>query len=370
MAFLCATYLKPEMHHVHRQIVASEAFDPMVVTQKVENREKFPFEPIHLVRRTAFRFFGREVERRVTGRPWQVTGREADAVLNILREREVGVLHVFFGNVAVHWLSLLRRLEVPFVVSFHGSDVAGAIASEGYREAREEVFERARWVVARSEALAERVGGMGCPEEKLRVLRTVVPDFEFGVRQVPKDGVVRLVQASRLVPKKGVGTSLRAFRRLLREWPKAELVIAGTGPLEKKLKALAEELDVAGQVRWVGFVEQTELAELLRSAHVFLHPSEGVDGDVEGVPNSMLEAMASGLPVAATRHGGIAEVIRDGVNGMLSREGDHEELGEQVSKLLSDRVLYLRVAREGAATVRREFSASGMVARLAEIYAA
>ncbi len=356
------------MRHVHRQIMASAAFDPIVITQKIENRGAFPFEPVHRVRRTGFRFVGRAVERHLTGRPWQVSGREADAVLNILREKRVDVLHVFFGNVAVHWLSLLRRVPGPFGVSFHGADVTGEIASEGYRDARVEVFERAAWIACRSQALADRVAELGCPDEKLRVVRTVVPEVEFGERRVPADGAVRLVQASRLIAKKGVATSLRAFARLAADWPEAELVIAGEGPMEAELRALTGELGIGERVRFVGFLDEEELERLLRESHVFLHPSEGADGDVEGVPNAMLEAMASGLPVVATRHGGIPEVIEDGVNGMLVAERDDAGLARGIERLLGDAELYAAVAWAGAETVRREFSVAGLERAAGEIY--
>ncbi len=356
------------MRHVHRQIVASAAFDPIVITQKIENRESFPFEPVHLIRRPGFRFVGRAVERHLTGRPWQVSGREADAVLNILREKRVDALHVFFGNVAVHWLSLLRRLPVPFVVSFHGADVAGAIASEGYRDARVEVFERAAWVACRSQALADRVAELGCPRAKLRVVRTVVPEVDFVDRQLPEDGAVQLLQASRLIAKKGVATSLRAFARLVADWPKAKLVIAGRGPMEDELRKLADELGISERVKFAGFLDGEKLERLLRQSHVFLHPSEGADGDVEGVPNSMLEAMAGGLPVVATRHGGIPEVIEDGVNGMLVAERDDVALARGIERLLGHADLYAAVARAGADTVRREFSAAGLERAAGEIY--
>ncbi len=354
------------MHHVHRQILASTRFGPIVITQKVENLGDFPHEDVHLVKRVAFRFFGRAIERYVTGRPWQVSGREGDAVLNILREKSVDVLHIFFGNVAVHLLPLLRRLPMPFVVSFHGADVTGAIASEGYAEARMELFERAAWVACRSEALVERVAAMGCPREKLRVVRTVVPVVDFVERIVPADGAVRLVQASRLIAKKGVATTLRAFARL--ETPGAELVIAGTGPMEAELKALAKELGVAERVRFTGFLDQDRLRQVFAESHVFVHPSEGVAGDSEGVPNALLEAMASGLPIVATRHGGIPEVIADGENGLLCDERDAAGLALAVERLVGDAALYGRMARTGAATVRGEFSEATLVGSLEELY--
>ncbi len=356
------------MHHVWRQIVASAIFRPIVIAQKIENADVFPTERLHLVRRTAFRFWGRAVERYLTGHPWQLSGREGDAVLNLLREESVDVLHVFFGNVAVHLLPLLRRLPIPFVVSFHGADVTGAIASEGYAAARAELFARAAWVACRSEALVERLVAMGCPRGKVRVVRTVVPEVEFVERWLPDDGGIRLVQASRLIAKKGLATTLRSFARM--DLPNAELAIVGSGPMEGELRALAEDLGVADRVDFAGFVDQGRLQEIMARAHVFIHPSEGAAGDSEGVPNSLLEAMASGLPVVATQHGGIPEVVIDGENGLLVDERDAAGLARAVERLVGDPALFERVARAGAATVREAFSEAALLSSLEELYSA
>ena len=129
----------------------------------------------------------------------------------------------------------------------------------------------------------------------------------------------RLVQAGRLIEKKGFATSLRAFAEFASHYPEATLTIAGEGPLQQQLQSQARDLGITNKVFFRGFISQKELRELFYSSHIFLHPSEtGADGNQEGVPNSMLEAMASGLPVFATIHGGIPEAIendRSGVSG-------------------------------------------------------
>jgi colanic acid/amylovoran biosynthesis glycosyltransferase len=198
------------------------------------------------------------------------------------------------------------------------------------------------------------------------VVRTVVPAVGFVERVVPTDGAVKFVQASRLIAKKGLVTTLRAFARV--DLPKAELVIAGTGPMEGELRALAVALGVAERVRFLGFLDQKRLREVFAEAHVFLHPSEAVAGDTEGVPNALLEAMASGLPVVATRHGGIPEVIVDGENGLLCDEGDAAGVVAAALRLVADGELYARVARAGAATVRERYSETALATALAEIY--
>jgi colanic acid/amylovoran biosynthesis glycosyltransferase len=368
VAFFCATWLKPEMLHIHRQVHAVDGWQPFVLAQKVENLSIFPVDRLEVVPRSPWRFASRAVEKYLTHTPWQITRGEAARMRRVLRESRASVLHVFFGNVAVHLLPLLETAGVPVVVSFHGADVAGAIASPAYRAARERVFALAARVACRSEALLEAVHGLGCPREKLCVVRTVLPELAFQKRVVPGDGKIRLVQACRLVPKKGLATSLEAFATLVTRHPEMTFTIAGSGPLEGELRALADRLGIANRVTFAGFLGQAALHDLLAASHVFLHPSETVSGDTEGIPNGLLEAMALGLPVVATRHGGIPEAVEDGVGGLLCAERDAFGVVAAVKRLLEDPGLYACIATGGAAAVNARFSRVAVGDSLRRLY--
>jgi glycosyltransferase involved in cell wall biosynthesis len=367
VAFFCATYLKPEMHHIHRQILAVDE-GAFVLAQKIENRGAFPGAVVEVVPRSPWRFVGREIERRITHAPWQITRGEASRMREALNRRGAEALHVFFGNVAVHLLPLLESIDLPVIVSFHGADVTGAIATQEYKEARERVFARAAIVACRSEALADAVEKMGCPRAKLRIVRTVLPEIAFRERALPHDGTFRLVQACRLIPKKGLATTLRAFAKLASKYPLMTLVLAGSGPLEAELRALAAELGVAGRVQFTGFLDQSTLRELMASSQVFLHPSETAGGDVEGIPNGLLEAMASGLPVVATRHGGIPEAVENGVNGLLCEERDAEGVAAAVDRLVSNPEFYAQISANGAEAARAKFSREVVGESLRRLY--
>lgn len=365
VALFCATFLRPEMLHIHRQISGLSHFSPVVITQKREG--DWTAGPVEVVPRSGFRFVGRGVERWL-GRPWQITDAEAQKMLAAMRRAQASLLHIFFGNVAVRMLPLMRRSEVPAVLSFHGSDVAGGIATPAFEGARSEMFRRARLVLCRSNQLAEKVAALGCDPSKLRIMRTVLPPVKRAAHIPPADGRWHLVQASRLVPKKGIPTALRAFAAFSETHPHAKFTVAGEGPLEAGLRRLAESLGLSGRVEFRGFLTQAALADLYESAHIFLHPSETVGGDVEGIPNSLLEAMASGLPSVATDHGGIAEAIRNGTTGLLAREGDWQGLSRALLLLAEDPALYSRISSAGADFAGNEFSAEKQIANIENLY--
>jgi colanic acid/amylovoran biosynthesis glycosyltransferase len=145
-----------------------------------------------------------------------------------------------------------------------------------------------------------------------------------------------------LIPKKGVATSLRAFAVFKKDFPSAELFIAGKGPLQAELEMLAAGLGISKDVHFVGFLPQSKLLGLYLSSHLFLHPSETPpDENQEGIPNSILEAMATGLPILATRHGGIPEAVEHGRSGVLVQEEDHVGLARSIKEIATNpHVLY------------------------------
>jgi glycosyltransferase involved in cell wall biosynthesis len=136
-----------------------------------------------------------------------------------------------------------------------------------------------------------------------------------------------------------------------------------------ELEELTRKLKIDDRVALPGFVPPEKLREIYYASHIFLHPSEtGSDGNQEGIPNSMLEAMATGLPVFATDHGGIPEAIENGVSGILVPERDYEALSHALLEGVKDRHRLARLARNGANVVAEKFDQQKQVRRLEEIY--
>ncbi|MDB6147610.1 MAG: hypothetical protein JWO45_1274 [Spartobacteria bacterium] len=359
------------MLHIYRQISALERVRPIVIAQKRENADIFPFESVHLVGKPATHFLRRLWFRQLLDQPWQISRLELESLLQILNRTEAHLFHIYFGHIAVHLLPLIRAWPHPTVVSFHGADALVEMAKPAYRRATQEMLRAVRRVLVRSQSLRLAVLELGCHDDKIRILRTGIPidQFPFRARISPENGKWQLLQAGRLIEKKGFGTTLRAFAKFLARYPNASLVIAGEGPLLGQLQSMAQALTIDHRVSFRGFVSQEELGSLFYASHVFLHPSElGRDGNQEGVPNSMLEAMASGLPVFATNHGGIPEAIENGVSGVLVSERDDEALSNALLDKTQEPGVLSRLGRAGAEVVAQKFDRRAQVKRLEELY--
>ena len=360
------------MQHVYRQITALRRWRPVVICQKREEEERFPFDAVIRIPKPLTHALRRFWVKQVRHRPVTIYRCEARRIAAAIRSVQGRVLHVYFGHIAVHLLPLLRNPPVPVIVSFHGADAMVNMDKPAYLAATKEMLGLARLVLVRSESLAERIVALGCPREKLRIHRTGIPlgRFHYVHRQPPEDGAWRFFQACRLISKKGLHTSLRAFAKFAQTFPLSQFAIAGDGPLLDELAALAAQLGVGNRVIFTGFLAQGALREQLYASHVFLHPSElGPDGNQEGVPNSMLEAMSTGMPVIATFHGGIPEAVDNTVSGLLVPEGDFEGMTQAMFQLASAPVRYTEMGAAAAAAVAARFEQQRQVEVLEACYA-
>jgi colanic acid/amylovoran biosynthesis glycosyltransferase len=371
IASYCSSFLKPEMLHIYRQIKALRGVDTFVVTKELQNAGQFPFADIEIVpkRRNNLLIHGwlKFVERR----PPIVYRGEYQALDSLLERHCADLMHIYFGHTGVHLLPFIQEWDRPCVVSFHGADVAHKDDIKDYPAKLRLLFEAVPLVFARSQSLADRLIQLGCPSEKLRLNRTGLPlnEFPFVDRPPPRNGNWRIVQACRLIPKKGVATSLRAFAIFKKDNPDAEFFIAGKGPLQPELEMLAAGLGIFKDVHFVGFLSQPELLELYANSHLFLHPSEtSPNQDQEGVPNSVLEAMATGLPVVATRHGGIPEAVEHERTGFLVAEEDHVGLANAMQLITRSPNRLAQMGGRAHATVVERFEQDAQIEQLESFY--
>src|SRR5215831_3777879 len=263
--------------------------------------------------------------------------------MRVAQKRRATVMHghwVVPGGV----IASAARPALPLVVSLHGSDVFVAEKNAPARAAATRVFRRAGFVTACSADLAARATALGAPADRLAVVPYGVNTTRFAPSAETRarvrlgagiDGAAPvLFAAGRLVRKKG-------FEYLLDALPhvdsRAQLVLAGAGDLDRELRDRAGAAGVADRVRFLGDVTQDDVAAWLAAADVAVVPSVRDDsGNVDGLPNTVLEALASGTPVVATPAGGIGSVIADGDSGLIVPERDPAALARAIGALLGD----------------------------------
>jgi colanic acid/amylovoran biosynthesis glycosyltransferase len=251
-----------------------------------------------------------------------------------LEEHQPRVLLAQFGPTGVLMRRSCVQANVPLFVYFRGNDATGLARKPSIRRQYRRLFPAAAGVIATSAFLAERLAAMGCPREKLHVCPSGVDAARFTIT-AREPG--RILAVGRLVEKKGPEQTLRAFAKLRTRMPQAHLDLIGDGPLRKRCLHLIEELGLADSVTFHGRLAPDSVAALFAHASIYAqHSVEAANGDCEGTPVSVLEAMASGLPVAATRHSGIGEVVLDGETGFLCAEHDVDGMAEAMAKLLAD----------------------------------
>jgi colanic acid/amylovoran biosynthesis glycosyltransferase len=373
VASYVSDFLKPDMWHVYRQISGQKAVMPWVFTHKRENMDRFPFprKRVVVLPKPGLRWWRRLVHKYFVNSPWQLYRWELRHALLELTRSNAKVLHIYFGHTALHFLPLIKAFPHAVVVSYHGADAGVDVSKPGHRALMLEVFNHADLIQARSESLRQDLIQLGCPAEKVQIQRTGVP-LEYWLyepRTTPENGAWRIIQSCRLIPKKGLDDTMRAFAMILPKVPRARLILAGDGPLKADLEKLAAELGITEKVRFTGFLTQPKLIKKVQASHLFVHPSRmGTDGNREGIPNSLLEAMASGLPVIATRHGGIPEAVTHEENGLLVDENDPDALASAMLRVIEDEALAQRLGAGARRVIEQDFDRERNISLLETAY--
>ncbi|GAA0470631.1 glycosyl transferase family 1 [Actinoplanes capillaceus] len=285
----------------------------------------------------------------------------------VLAEVRPDLVHAHFGGDG--WLvsHSARRLGRPLVVTVHGHDVTRQPRAPGlhglrYRRNLRTVFDRAALVIAVSDVIRARAEQCGADPARIRVHHTGVP-VPHTPPIVPKRWDVVFV--GRFVAKKGVDDLLTALSTLTAPRPRALLI--GDGPLLPSMRALAERLGV--DATFVGARPPASVKQHLAESRMLAAPSKTApDGDTEGLPTTILEAGALGLPVVATRHSGIPEAVVDGETGLLVPEADPRSLGAALAHLLGDAGLRRRLGARARAHVATHFDLNTQTSRLEDLY--
>jgi colanic acid/amylovoran biosynthesis glycosyltransferase len=284
---------------------------------------------------------------------------------------EFDIIHCHYGYNGLLALKLRRLGTRGFIGTvLHGHDMSQYVTSHGpdvYRE----LFAKGDLLLPISQRWRDRLIELGCPADRIVVHRMGVDleRFIFQPRAVAKGEKVRLLTVARLAPTKGHEYLLRAVARLKSGGRSLLLTIAGDGPLAASLRQMSQELGISDMVEFAGPVSQDEVQSLMVRSHILVQPSvTAPDGDQEGIPVVLMEAMATGIPVVSTRHSGIPELVEDGKTGCLVAERDSMELADKLTYLIDNSNLWLEMGKAGRAKVAQLHNIRELNPRLVEIY--
>lgn len=277
-------------------------------------------------------------------------------IMQLLRKHRIEVVLAEYGVTATEMLPCCMELGIPLVTHFHGFDVfdRDVVKRMGNYQA---LLKHGAGSVVVSGAMEKRILELGAPPDRLLLNRCGVDLDRFAAAD-PGSAPPTFVSVGRFAHTKAPNLLLAAFRRVIQARPPAKLVMVGDGPLWESCIHYAKAEGLNAHVQLVGRLDHVSVAKLMANARAFVqHSVTALNGDSEGTPVAVLEAMSSGLPVIATRHMGIGETVVEGVTGLLCEEHDVETMAQHMITVIDDPAL---AGRMGAAGRKRAIEFHGM----------
>ena len=295
------------------------------------------------------------------------------AALPFLDSKSFDIVHAHFGQNGLASIALRRAglFSSPVITSFHGYDVT-RIPIELGSGFYEPLFSQGDAFTANSSFTLSKMTQLGCPPERSVILPVAVdPErFPYRDRSGRSQSKCRMLTVARLTEVKGLRYGIEAVAKLVKRGVSIQYDIVGEGELTEALLQHVADLGIEANVTLHGWKTQNEILPFYEDADIFVLPSVSTPGgEQEGQGSVLQEAQATGLPVVATRSGGISEGILEGESGFLVPEADPEALASQISTLVVSPELRRRMGDCGRGFIERSFSLERLTDKLESIYA-
>jgi len=364
VGYFINTFLRRSEGFIYEQIRHFRNCAIEVLTRSVENSAMFPYDRISSIEQGR----GRSLEAVCF-----TFLRRSKTLEDAVKAKGISILHAHFGVDAVYALPLSEKYGLPLITTFHGYDITrlpkltfSKPAWLNYWLHVDSLKRKGRLFLGVSDFISRKLVEKGFPSDKVKTHHLGI---DVGVRPVEPVKEKVVLSAGRLVEKKGFEFLIKACAELAGSTPGLKLVICGSGPLERSLKALAKESGIEKQTEFTGWQNKEAVFGLMKRSRLFVLPSvTAADGDAEGLGMVLLEAMALGIPCVATRSGGIPDAVAENETGLLCGEKDHLDLAEKIKVMLSDHSLCIKFGANGRKRVEEKFDIIKQVAKLEKIY--
>ncbi|MCK4330806.1 glycosyltransferase [candidate division WOR-3 bacterium] len=334
-------YLQLSETFIYNEIKHIEKFPTVIITKSILNRDIFPFDSV-------FTYNKKDITR-------------------ILLENNVGLIHAHFGWSGISAIPIAVKYSLPLIVTFYGIDASRMMHYFFYRRNIKRLFRTSQLILTMSKDMKQDLIKEGCVKEKLKVHYIGINSTQFRIKKQGSGDILRILMCGRFVEKKGFEYGVRAFKQMKNK--SARLVIIGDGKLRPYIKEVIESLGISSNVNLTGFLKPEDVREAMSKSDIFLAPHiTGRNGDKEGMPTTIKEAMAAGLPVISTYHAGIPEIVKHGKSGFLVNECDIEGLTNFLNKLAEDQNLREEMGINGRKIIEERFTLKREIREIEEVY--
>jgi colanic acid/amylovoran biosynthesis glycosyltransferase len=287
------------------------------------------------------------------------------SALRLKEKKYYDIIHCQFGTLGLVglWLKQIGRLEGKLITSFRGIDM-----SKKYHSLYNELFKKGYLFLPNNQYFKNKLIELGCDKNKIIIHRSGINlnKFIFSPKTLKPNKKIKIVSIARLIEKKGIEYGIKAVAKLAKTNKNIEYNIIGDGPLRKQLQNLINESGLKNTIKILGWKKQDEIIEILKNSHILIAPSiTGSDGDIEGIPNSLKEAMAVGLPVIGTFHSGIPELVK---SEFLVPEKDSDALANKLNYLMQHPEIWPEITKTNRKIIEEQYDINKLNNQLIEIY--
>lgn len=279
--------------------------------------------------------------------------------------------HIHHGSLAFRYELLKKKYGLPLFVGFRGKDATAFPKKKENLRKLHELFQTADLFFPVCKHLRKKIIALGCPKRKIRVLYGGVDleRFELRPRQLAQNQKVHFLSIGRFVEKKGFSELIRAFAIVKVKHPQSKLLLIGSGPCEKEYRRLIKQYSLGRSVKLVPWVDYRNIQEQYYNAHIFCAPSlTDREGNQEGIPNTLKEAMATGMPVVSTYHAGIPELVKHKASGLLVPEKSVKELAKAMLWLAEHPEKWSKFGRKARERVEQDFNLTTQLLKQKKYY--
>ncbi len=345
---------------LYQEILSLLEFELVVIFRKRMNRKQFPIPPtvkvINLYNNPIFRLL-----LKLNKDPYSFPSLIEKSIVHWVNQHKIDRVFAEYGPTSLRVLNACKKAKVPLFVRFHGFDASRLLKETNYRQRLKTLFSYAK-ACTPSRYIKANLVEAGYPSDHIEVIYNGIElnKFELEISQTERDEIV-IIHAGRLVPKKGVPDLLQVFIKLLPTYPNLRLKIIGKGPDQVTCEEIIAKHKVEEQVSLHGALPHYKLILNLLESDIFvLNSRKDSQGETEGLPISILEAMACKVPVLSTNHAGIPEMVIHEETGILIDENDSAALETSIIRLIEDPLLRKSISEKAQVEVKKRFSSQAL----------